>query len=342
MKKNIKLMYIIAFLQGLVFYAPVSLLYRIERGLTVSEFFFLEFVLLLIIVLAEVPWGYFADKYGYKKTLIISYTFFFSGRCSLLFCNSFVGFLGQTILTAIGVAGTSGCDIAFIYKSCDEHESEKVFGRYTAFGSLAFFISSISSFFFISISMELAVFVTVIAYGISVIVICFTKDIGIEISHNKKEFSIKDSFRDIKSVKWIFIFVIATAILSEISYGISISLGQLHFESIGVDIRLLGYITALSELLAMLSCKTHVITKRFGQNKTLKVMVSIMLLCVLILVFTNDILISIIAICSLSGLISMVSPIVLDIKNKSISKNRATILSVYSMIGSVVAAFINI
>lgn len=35
MKKNIKLMYIIAFLQGLVFYAPVSLLYRIERGLTV-------------------------------------------------------------------------------------------------------------------------------------------------------------------------------------------------------------------------------------------------------------------------------------------------------------------
>ena len=38
----------------------------------------------------------------------------------------------------------------------------------------------------------------------------------------------------------------------------------------------------------------------------------------------------------------MVSPIALDIKNKSIIKNRATILSIYSMLGSIISAFINI
>lgn len=342
MKRNLNLMYMISFLQGLVFYGPVSLIYRKQRGLSVSEFFFLEFILSVIVVLTEIPWGYFADKFGYKKTLTISYSLFFLGRLSLLFCNSFMGFLWQTILTAFGVSGTSGCDIAFLYKSCNSNESEKVFGRYRAFNSLAFFISSISSFFLISISIESAIFVTVIAYGITVIVICLTTDVDIEISSRKKEFKIKDSFKDIKNVKWIFIFVISIAIISEISYGISINLGQLHFESIGVDIRLLGYITALSELLAMLSFKTHVISKKFGQNKTLKTMVSIMLLCVLALVFTNNILISIISICSLSGLISMIYPIVLDIKNKSISKNRATILSVYSMIGSLFSTFINI
>lgn len=341
MKRNLKLMYLIAFLQGLVFYGPVSLLYRKQRGLSVSEFFFLEFIVLLVIVLTEVPWGYFADKYGYKKTLTISYLLFFLGRLSLLFCNSFMGFLGQTILTGIGVSGASGCDIAFIYKSCDKDESEKVFGRYRAYSSLAFFISSLTSFFLISVSMELAVLATVISYGISVIIICFTKDVDIE-ANNKQKVVIKDSFKDIKSVKWIFIFVIATAIIAEISYGISISLGQLHFEKIGIEIRLLGYISAFSELLAMLSCKTHVITKKFGQNKTLKVMINTMLICVLMLIFTKNIFISIIAICSISGLISMISPIVLDIKNKSISKNRATILSVYSMMGSVISAVINI
>ncbi|MGL6107989.1 MFS transporter [Romboutsia sp.] len=346
MKKNISLMYTVAFLQGLVFYAPVSLLYRIERGLSVSEYFFLEFILLLVIVLTEVPWGYFADKYGYKKTLVISYILFFLGRLSLLFCNSLMGFVGQTILAAMGVSGASGCDIAFLYKSCNKDESEKVFGKYRAFSSLAFFISSLSSFFLISISMELAVLVTVIAYGLSIIVICFTKDVEIEISKDKKEISIKDSFnnsfKDIKSVKWIFIFVIATAIIAEISYGISVNLGQLHFKNIGIEIRFLGYISALSELLAMLSCKTHVFTKKFGQNNTLKVMVNIILLCVLVLIFTDNIFISIITISSIAGLISMISPIVLDIKNKSISKNRATILSVYSMIGSLISAFINI
>lgn len=40
MKKNLKLMYMISFLQGLVFYAPISLLYRKERGLSISQFFF--------------------------------------------------------------------------------------------------------------------------------------------------------------------------------------------------------------------------------------------------------------------------------------------------------------
>lgn len=253
-----------------------------------------------------------------------------------------MGFLGQTVLTALGISGTSGCDIAFLYKSCNLNESEKVFGRYNAFNSLAFFISSISSSFFISISIELAVLVTVIAYGISLVIMCFTKDIEVESANHSPKFIIKESFKGIKNIKWIFIFVISTAIIAEISYAISINLGQLHFEIIGIEIRFLGYISAFSELLAMLSCKTYTLSKKFGQDKALKTMINIMLLCVVVLILTNSIIISIIAISSLSGLISMISPIVLDIKNKSISKNRATVLSIYSMMGSMVSAFINI
>ena len=85
MKRNLKLMYIISFLQGLVFYAPISLLYRIERGVSIIQFFILEFILLFVVVITEIPWGYFADKYGYKKTLIISYLLFFLGRASFIF-----------------------------------------------------------------------------------------------------------------------------------------------------------------------------------------------------------------------------------------------------------------
>ena len=340
MKRNLKLMYIISFLQGLVFYAPISLLYRIERGLSVSQFFILEFILLFIVVITEIPWGYFADKYGYKKTLIISYLLFFLGRVSLLFCNGFVGFLCQTTLTALGISGASGCDTAFLYNVCNKNESEKIFGRYNAFNSLAIFISAITSYFFIS--MEFAVFITTISYGISVILICFTSDIKIEKSNHKKSSIIKDSFKDFSNVKWILIFVISMGIISEISYGISINLGQIHFEEIGFNIKYLGCISAFSEILGMLSCKTYILSEKFGQNKTLKFMLNTMLICIAVLIFTRNIFISIIAICLLSGLISMVSPIALDIKNKSIIKNRATILSIYSMIGSIVSAFINI
>ncbi len=342
MKRNLYLMYITAFLQGLVFYGPVSLLFRIERGLSVGEFFFLDFLLTIIGIVTEVPWGYFADKYGYKKTLVISYSLFFLSRLALLFCNGFNDFLGQTILMAISLSGISGCDIAFLYNSCRSENKEKVFGRYSASGSFAFFLASICSYFIISKSMGFAVFLTVIGYGLSVIMICFTKDIDIEKSSDKKDISIKKCFKNLKSIKHIFIFVIATTVIADISYGISINLGQLHFKGIGLEIKYLGYISAFSELLGMLYCKTYILSNKFGQYKTLKAMIMGMLICIGILIFTKSIFVSIIAIVGLSGLISMISPIVLDIKNKSISKNRATMLSVYSMVGSVASAFISI
>lgn len=261
---------------------------------------------------------------------------------ALLFCHGFNDFVGQTILMAISLSGISGCDIAFLYNSCGSENTEKIFGRYRASGSFAFFIASICSYFIISKSMEFAVFLTVIAYGLSVVMICFTKDIDLEKSIDKKCISIKKCLENSKSFKHIFIFVIATTLIADISYGISINLGQLHFKGIGLEIKYLGYISAFSELLGMLSCKTYILSNKFGQYKTLKAMIVVMLICIAILIFNKSIFVSIIAIVGLSGLISMISPIVLDIKNKSISKNRATMLSVYSMVGSVASAFISI
>lgn len=342
MNKNLYIMYLIAFFQGLIFYGPVSLLFRVERGLTISEFFFLEFILLIITVIAEVPWGYFADKYGYKLTLIISYLIFFIGRLSLLFCHGFNGFLIQTVLTAIGVAGASGCDIAFIYDSCNKEESEKVFGNYTAIGKLSFFISSIASFFIISISMELAVIFTIVAYGISVVLILFTKDTCKFKDKEEHNISIMDCIKNTRKGSRIFLFILSMALITEICYGISINLGQLHFETIGLNIAYLGYISAFSELLGMLSCKTHVLSKKLGQYNALKLMMLMMLICVFILIFTDDLAVSIICVSGLSGLISIAYPIVLEIKNKSISKNRATMLSIYAMVGNILASFTNI
>lgn len=342
MKKSLYLMYLISFLQGLVFYAPVSLIYRTQRGLSVGEFFILDFISLIIVVLTEVPWGYFSDRFGYKKTLLISYILFFLGRVSLLFCNNFLGFLLQTIVTALAISATSGCDIAYLYNICEDGESEKVFGRYKAFSSLAFFIASISSILFIKKSIEFAIVCTIIAYGFSVILICFVKEDNKECRENKKNISIRSCIKQLKHIEYIFLFVICIAIINELSYAISVNLGQLQFQNIGMSIIYLGYINASIELVSMLSFKTHVITNKFSQEKTLKVFFMIMLLCILGIIITNNIAINIICIVLIGGLIGVIEPIILDIKNKSIVNNRATMLSIYSMVGSIVTAFSNI
>lgn len=342
MRKNLNLMYIIAFLQGLIFYGPVSLIYKIQKGVSVKEAFFLEFFLLMITVFTEVLWGYFADKYGYKKTLIISYFLFFLSRVTLIFCNSFVSFFIETCIRGISVSGISGCDIAFLYSSCSENESEKVFGRYRAYNSTGFFISSILSVFIVGKSIELAIFLTSIAYGINVLIMYFTSDVEYKVDKKKESFNLKDSFKDRNLIKQMLVFVIATSLICEITYGITINLSQIHFKNIGFDFKFFGFITAFSELASLLSSKTYIFTNKFGQTKTLKFIITSTLIFVFILIFTENIIFSIVCIISLSGLTAMSSPIVLDIQNKFIKKNRATILSIYSMIGNIFAAIINI
>lgn len=170
----------------------------------------------------------------------------------------------------------------------------------------------------------------------------FTSDVEYKVDKKEESFNLKDSFKERNLIKQMLVFVIATSLICEITYGITINLSQIHFENIGFDFKFFGFVTAFSELASLLSSKTYIFTNKFGQTKTLKFIITSTLIFVFILIFTENITFSIVCIISLSGLTAMSSPIVLDIQNKFIKKNRATILSIYSMIGNIFAAIINI
>ena len=57
MKRNIIIFYVLAFLQGLIFYSSVSTLYRTSAGITLGQMGIIEGVLSLVAVLCEAPWG---------------------------------------------------------------------------------------------------------------------------------------------------------------------------------------------------------------------------------------------------------------------------------------------
>lgn len=70
MKRNIRIMYLMALLQGMVFYGPVATLYRQARGVTVFQITIIEGISLGLSLLLEIPWGVIADRIGYRKTMI--------------------------------------------------------------------------------------------------------------------------------------------------------------------------------------------------------------------------------------------------------------------------------
>jgi len=70
--RNYFLLCTIAFLQGFIFYGPIATLYRQSRGISIYEIFMIESIFMILMVAFEIPWGWFADRFGYKTTLALS------------------------------------------------------------------------------------------------------------------------------------------------------------------------------------------------------------------------------------------------------------------------------
>lgn len=331
-------MYMIIFLQGFVFYGPLATIYRQARGLSMYDIFFIESISLILMILFEIPWGWFADRFGYKKTLVISQFIFFLSKIIFFKAYSFNMFLLERVFLSLAVSGISGCDYALIYLSVDEEEAEKVFGRYSAFSTSGFLIASLMSSIIVKYSMDSTAFLTIIPYGIATIVTLFIKEVEYKEEKPKLRESLKTAFKN----KQIIILVVSTALISEVAQAISVFLNQLQYSRTGIDIKYFGILMIFIQIVRLSSAKTYSVTNRFGKNNSINVLYIVITISCCILVFTVSPVLSVLCIIFICGSMALIQPILLNMQNKVINTgDRATILSIYAMITDLVAAFIN-
>ena len=127
-------MYAIALLQGMVFYGPVATLYRQAQGVSVFQITLIESISLAIAIALEIPWGFVADKIGYRKTLIVCCGLYFISKIVFWQATNFGGFLLERIMLSVVLAGFSGVDSSILYLSCQGKNSQKAFGIYNSMG----------------------------------------------------------------------------------------------------------------------------------------------------------------------------------------------------------------
>jgi len=339
-KKNYIIMCILSFLQGLVFYAPIATLYRTSRGLSIEEIFITETVLLITIMLFEIPFGYFSDKYGYKNTLVLSSIILLVSKIIFFYARSIEVFLLQAVLSGIAMSGFSGCNEAFIFESIDKNNTEKAFGIYNAVGTISFLGASIIASILTARSIDTTVFVTIIPFIIGVIVTFLLDDINI--NKNRKTLKLSLIITDMKKIKNIFLFILATTLITEVSHSIEAFLNQLQYIRCNIDLKYFGIINAMSQIACLSSGIVYKITKKCGQRRTLFMLFVSMSISIGILIFSTYWLITIMCVIVIQTSTAMSIPIIIDIENKSIDNNRATMLSIYSMASSIIASIINI
>lgn len=339
-KHNVYVMYAIVFLQGFVFYGPVATIYRQARGLLMSEIFLIESIALVLILIFEVPWGWFADRYGYKRTLVIVNLLYFVSKIIFYQAQGFGGFLLERLILAMVIAGLSGCDTALICASIPPDRVQRVFGRYSAMGTLGFLLASASSSWIVKVSLDATAWLTIFPYGGAAILTFFLKEVHVE---REKQVSIRENailaFKD----RQILFLVVAMALMVEVFQAVTVFLNQLQYQRAGIPVYAYGWILSGIQLVRFFSTKAESVTKRLGNRKTLLLLCGLVTFSCFSLIVTKNAIASVLCILLISVSLAVMGPVETDLKTRRLpAANRATILSIYSMTSSLIGAVCNV
>ena len=184
-KRNIRLCYAIAFLQGLVFYAPVATLYRQANGVGVFQITVIESISLAASLAMELPWGWIADRIGYRNTLVICHFLYFISKIVFWRAEGFGWFLTERLLLSIVLSGLSGCDSAYLFLSmggnnCPEQESRRIFGLWEALNTAGLVLACMAFSLFIGENYRLAALFSAYTYGAAFLLSLFLPSVPLE------------------------------------------------------------------------------------------------------------------------------------------------------------------
>lgn len=321
------------FFSSLVFYAPVALLIRTSRGVSISEFFILQAILSFGIFIFEIPFGMITDKIGYKNSIIISHFSMLLARIILLFSFSFEFFVLESILEAVGFAFASGTIIGYEYEIIGEENfavESSILGNYSTVG----FIVSTISFYFMNkyFGQNFLIIFTIISTFISFLFTLFLE--------KEKGFEKDDTKLNFKSIlnKYLIIFMLFNGMIS-ITFILINFFYVVILQNINLSENYMTFVILLYSVIGLLSPK---IIKMFGEVKLKRnlfifLTMSSVLLMSLILIKNIFVILPMIF---LPMLIGIVETYFSKVENRYVDslndKNRATILSTFSMGANVV------
>lgn len=121
--------------------AVFTLFLRDELGLGLFHVFVLQAIFACAVALLEFPSGYLADRWGYRRVLLVASAFAVLGWLAYALAVDFATVVIGELLLAVAVSLISGADSALLYESLlalrDEASFPRWFGRYRAIGNIA-------------------------------------------------------------------------------------------------------------------------------------------------------------------------------------------------------------
>ncbi|MEJ2492626.1 MAG: MFS transporter [Desulfuromonadales bacterium] len=130
-QQNIRLLNIFAALKmALLPMAIITLFWKDQIGLSLTEIFILQALFSLATLIMEFPSGYLSDRLGYRFSLNLACLLGISGWTTYTLAGSFAGVLMAELQLGASYALISGADSALLYETLREGKREADYARY--------------------------------------------------------------------------------------------------------------------------------------------------------------------------------------------------------------------
>ena len=331
--RNISLLYITHFLNGLMFFFPILALYYQQTLFSVQNVALIFAIEAIASAVFEVPTGAIADLFGRKKTMLVAYLINIVSFLFLWIGGSMVIFIVYAILTALAHALNNGSDTAMMYDTLKQEGKEnlykKISGVYMSIWPAGAALSSVAGGYLATISLRTPIFYTIFPFVIALILISFINEPPCEKKHDATlNGHMLESIKDVFKNKQL-IFILLGGIIAW-SFGESTHfLSQLFFQFKNIPILWFGYATAAEFALSSLGFYfAHSISEYFGNKLTVVISVILLALFLIAATFTTGLIMLVLFSVS-SFFFGLRSPILGHLWNQECeSRKRATMNSI--------------
>jgi len=259
---NIQKMYLFKLFAGVVFFAPVLMLFKEANGVSHSEIFYLQIAFAMSMVLLEVPTGYFADVYGRKASMVAGAMLQVLGIGAFSVAYGFWSFMLVEVVMGFGIALYSGANSALVYESLKEQNQEleypKVWGNMQFYNVMMVGLSSvIGGVIADSFGMRYTIYASVPFYFLMVLVaLSFNEPKRTKVELKKgygKAFlkQVKEILMEQKALKWIIVYSALVLAFNQSVYPMY----QNYFELIELDLVYFGLVFASFQVVSAFSSK---------------------------------------------------------------------------------------
>ncbi len=345
---NITKLAIAYFFSNLYFYLPVGTLYLQDKGLNYVQINSLWGIIVGTMFLTEAPTGILADRLGHKKAIVIALALQLLGEVMYVLADCYALFALTSVVAGVGFAFASGCVEALAYDSLKamgrQAEMSKAMGFIVAAQRAANLIAFALSGVLIGVLTQARFVRAIVATACAVAAGWLMTWTLKPVPHDRPASGTSSIQLLLDGVEALRanprLWRLTLLALATIPFRDYLGMYQSRLVGVGVTPAGLGLIQAAAAALSILSARyAYWIAERLGGNAGLLLATCLPGVLYLIAAATVHPAFSALAFCLLSGSMSLRAPLLSGRLNPHIeSRNRATVLSLISMLSGLYVA----